>query len=118
MGDYLKAIYVLSKDRKNVRITDISVYLNISKPSVNRAVNALREQGFAEHKPYGDISLTDKGREVGAAVYERHSLVKRFLGEVLNIPDDLAEREANYIERGVSRYTIERMAEATERKKA
>ena len=118
LGDYLAAIYVLSKDKPHVRITDISVYLKISKPSVNRAVNSLSEQGFAEHKPYGDISLTDKGYEAGEAIYERYRIVRRFLNEVLNIPDDIAKREANYIERGVSGYTIERMAELTERDKA
>ena len=118
LSDYLEAIYVLSNDKPNVRITDISVYLNISKPSVNRAVNTLRKQGLAEHKPYGDITLTDKGIEVGAAIYERNGIVRRFLTDVLNIPDETAKREANHIERGVSRNTIDKMAELTERKKA
>ena len=90
LSDYLEAIYVLSEEKPCVRITDISVYLNISKPSVNRAVNTLRELGFAEHKPYGDISLTDKGRAAGAQMRERHEIVKRFLTAVLNIPADTA----------------------------
>ena len=118
LGDYLEAIYVLSKDKPYVRITDISVYLNISKPSVNRAVNTLREQGFVEHKPYGGINLTELGRESGAEIYERHRIVKRFLTEVLNVTPEMAEHEANYIERGVSRHTIDKMAEFTERNNA
>ena len=118
LGDYLEAIYELSGDKSYVRVTDISVYLNISKPSVNRAVNTLRAQGLVEHKPYGDISLTEKGREVGAEIYKRHRIVKRFLMNILDIPSDMAEREANYIERGVSRYTIDKMAELTDCKMA
>ena len=118
LGDYLEAIYALSRDKSYVRITDISVYLNISKPSVNRAVNTLRALGLVEHKPYGDISLTDEGCETGAAIYERHCTVKRFLTEILNVPDDIAAREASYIERGVSTYTVDKMAELTDSKNA
>ena len=118
LGDYLEAIYALSLDKNYVRITDISVYLNISKPSVNRAVNTLMERGLVEHKPYGDISLTDGGREAGSVIYERHAVVKRFLTSVLDIPAETAEREASYIERGVSRYTVDKMAELTEQNKA
>ena len=34
LGDYLEAIYELSGDKSYVRVTDISVYLNISKPAM------------------------------------------------------------------------------------
>ena len=118
LGDYLKAIYVLSKSESHVRITDISMYLNISKASVNRAVNMLCEQGFLEHKLYGDIIITDKGCKVGAQIYERHNIVRRFLTGVLDIPEDAAEREANYIGRGVSQRTIDKIADLTEHIKA
>ena len=116
--DYLAAIYILSGGSGNARITDISVYLNISKPSVNRAVNSLSNQGFVEHKPYGGITLTDKGAKAGAYICGNRGIVRDFLTEILGVAKDRAESEARYIERGISRETIEKMAKLIENKKA
>lgn len=48
--DYLKQIYVLAQRSEEVRVTDIAKLLEISKPSVNRAMNTLKEQGYIEHE--------------------------------------------------------------------
>lgn len=56
--DYLKQIYVLAQRSEEVRVTDIAKLLEISKPSVNRAMNTLKEQGYIEHEHYGTIKLT------------------------------------------------------------
>lgn len=50
--DYLKQIYVLAQRSEEVRVTDIAKLLEISKPSVNRAMNTLKEQGYIEHEHY------------------------------------------------------------------
>ena len=46
MKEYLEAIYELSKSNKSVRTTDIAQKLGISKPSVNKAVGALKAKGL------------------------------------------------------------------------
>ena len=73
LEDYLESIYEISKQKTSVRITDIALALKISKPSVNRAVNTLKKQGLVSHEPYGDIILTEKGFELGEAVYHRNN---------------------------------------------
>lgn len=108
--DYLKTIYVLSKNKPAVRITDIACYLGISKPSVNRAVNALKARGLVFHEPYGDITLTPEGEELGNAFFCRHNIIKNFLKNVLNVPEDQAELEAKSIGNTVSLSTVEKMA--------
>ena len=118
LGDYLAAIYVLSRTGPDVRVTDISAYMNISKPSVNRAVNALMDRGLVTHKPYGGARLTDSGLAAGEELFRRHNIIQRFLTEVLHIPDARARREANYIERGVSRDTVNRLNKLTENNNA
>ena len=97
LEDYLESIYEISKQKTSVRITDIALALKISKPSVNRAVNTLKKQGLVSHEPYGDIILTEKGFELGEAVYHRH------------IPEDDAEKEACQIEHNISQNTVEKM---------
>lgn len=109
LEDYLEAIYVFSTKKSSVRITDISLYLGISKPSVNRAVNTLKNQGLVTHKPYSDITLTEKGRELGRKLNSRRKMIAKFLISVLNVPRDDAEKEACLIEHSISASTVNKM---------
>lgn len=109
LEDYLAAIYVLLSEGKQVRITDISRYLGISKPSANRAVNSLKNQGYAEHEPYGDIFLTEQGYSYAGDLYRRRALIKRFLSDVLGVDREDAEREACMLEHSVSQSTLEKI---------
>ena len=88
LEDYLEAIYLFSRKKSSVRITDIAIHLGISKPSVNRAVNTLKKQGYVSHEPYGDVILTEKGRALGYDLYDRHRMIKKFLINVLHFIAD------------------------------
>ena len=43
LEEYLKTMYVLQKQNGNIRVTDIANKMNCSKPSVNKALNNLKE---------------------------------------------------------------------------
>ena len=109
LEDYLEAIYIISKKQSTVRITDIALYLGISKPSVNRAVNSLKARGFVSHEPYGDIHLTEKGFEAGCSLSGRHEMIKKFLVTVLGLSDGDAEDEACRMAHCVSGATVDKM---------
>ncbi|MDD6763303.1 MAG: metal-dependent transcriptional regulator [Clostridiales bacterium] len=109
MEEYLEAIYTLSLDKPAVRITDIAIYLGLSKPSVNRAVNSLKRAGLVEHEPYGDIILTPYGATKGEECYCKHKSIVKFLIEVLRLERDAAEHEACKIEHSLSRNTVDKM---------
>lgn len=109
LEDYLEAIYTLAVRKSNVRITDIAIHLNISKPSVNRAVNSLKKVGLVNHEPYGDIYLTDEGMEWGKKCYDKHIIITKFFVDVLKLEPQLAETEANKIEHSISMNTVDSM---------
>lgn len=109
LEDYLEAIYLFSRKQSSVRITDIAIHLGISKPSVNRAVNTLKKQGYVSHEPYGDVILTEKGRALGYDLYDRHRMIKKFLINVLHLSVDEAEKEACQIEHNISQSTVDKM---------
>lgn len=48
MEDYLKTILVIGKEKPVVRAVDISARMRVTKPSVHRAVQLLREEGYIE----------------------------------------------------------------------
>ncbi|MGE4214747.1 MAG: metal-dependent transcriptional regulator [Anaerotignaceae bacterium] len=109
LEDYLEAIYFLYQKNAEVRITDVARELNISKPSVNRAINTLKNQGLVEHEHYGDLSLTEKGLKIACDVAQRHKIIKAFLTEKLGVNDATAEREACLIEHNISADTMDRL---------
>lgn len=110
LEEYLETIYRFSRKQPSVRITDIALHLGLSKPSVNRAVNSLKNSGLVFHEPYGDIILTEKGNELGYDLYLRHKMIKKFLISVLKINSEEAEKETCRIEHGISKNTVEKMA--------
>lgn len=57
--EYLKTIYILKTTEKQVRVTDISKRLNCTKPSVNRALNCLKDEGLILYEAYGNIEMTE-----------------------------------------------------------
>ena len=61
--DYLKTIYVLILHKNEARVTDIADYLQVSKASVNRALKSLKEIDLVDYEAYGEIKLTERGKE-------------------------------------------------------
>ncbi|MFV0439935.1 MAG: metal-dependent transcriptional regulator [Lachnospirales bacterium] len=109
LEDYLEVILDLSTESPKVRVTDLANKLNVSKPSVNKAVSILKEQGFIEHEKYGTLQLTDSGKKIAEDVRERHDILKYFLVEVLKVEEDVAEDEACKMEHGLSQETIRKL---------
>ena len=66
--DYLEAILELSEQSPNVKSVDVAKKLEVSRASVNRAINLLKEQGDITQERYGDVYLTEKGIEEGKKI--------------------------------------------------
>ncbi len=101
--DYLEAIVVLGGTTESaIRSVDVATKMGVSKVSVNKAVNALKEKGLVDQPYYGDITLTDAGYEYGRSVLDRHHLLFTFLTKVLGIPEETADEEACMMEHAIS----------------
>ena len=57
LEEYLKTMYVLKKQNEKIRVTDIADKMNVSKASVNKAVNNLKNEKLLEYESYGTIIL-------------------------------------------------------------
>ncbi len=109
LEDYLEAIFVLSKEKKVVRIKDISGRLNVSMPTVNSAISSLKKMGYAKHEHYGYVELTEKGRRRAKEIYKRHEFLFSFLHRILGMDEKRSETEACLMEHILSKETIERL---------
>jgi Mn-dependent DtxR family transcriptional regulator len=77
--NYLETILILGKNGSPVRSIDIAAELDYSKPSVSKAMKNLRASGHITVDGRGYIALTETGREIAEAMYERHVLISDWL---------------------------------------
>lgn len=108
--DYLRTIYELDVERGAVRSVDVAKILNVSKPSVNKALSRLEEEGMVMRLPYSPVVLTERGRKKGEQLHQRYSAIRRFLIEQLEVPEERANEEAHGIEHALSTDTVQRLS--------
>lgn len=107
--EYLKTIYILEKTEKQIRVTDIAIKLNITKPSVNRAIKNLKEIKLINYEAYGNITLTTEGRNLAKSILKRQDILKMFFTEVLEIDEKQAEEEAKAMKHALSKETEQKL---------
>ena len=99
--NYLETILVLHNRKGYVRSTDIATELGFSKPSVSVAMKNLRTNDYIVMDENGFISLTDKGMKIASAVYEKHTVLSRWLMS-LGVSEKTATEDACRMEHVIS----------------
>lgn len=79
MEDYLEMIY--RKKEETITITSLSTYLNIKKSSCSKMISKLKNLDLL-NVYNGNITLTEKGLEIGTYLYHRHQVLETFLKEL------------------------------------
>ena len=102
--EYLKTMYVLKKQNGNIRVTDIANKMNCTKPSVNKALNNLKEEKLVKYETYGIIELTEQGENLAQKILEAYDIVYLFLKDVLDLDEQSAKEEAEKIKLEISEY--------------
>ena len=95
--NYLESILMISERKGDVRSIDIVNELEFSKPSVSIAMKNLRENGYILVDKDGYITLTDKGMEIAAKMYERHKLFSKLFVS-LGVSEATASKDACRVE--------------------
>ena len=110
---YLESIFVLQKQKGAVRSLDIAEHMHFSKPSISRAVGLLKEGGYITVDKDGYISLTEDGQWVAEKIYERHTLLTRFL-TAIGVDEETASEDACKIEHNISDASFEAIKKLAE----
>ncbi len=108
--EYLKTMYILKKQNGKIRVTDIANKMNCTKPSVNKAIYNLKDNGMLEYESYGEIELTKPGENLAKKILEAYDIVYLFLKDVLNLKAEEAEKEAEKIKLAITDETINKLA--------
>ena len=105
---YLESILILSRKTNLVRSIDVVEYMNFSKPAVSRALARLKAEKYILIDSDGYIAFTESGRQIAEKIYERHTMLTKFL-MLLGVDEDTATADACKIEHDISDKTFEAM---------
>lgn len=83
--NYLKALYRLAQENKEISVKDIAKSLGIKMPTVNSMVKKLAEKKFIKYEKYKAIQLTEKGKRQALYILRKHRLTELFLSEVMGL---------------------------------
>ena len=103
--DYLETILILKKRNGNVRSIDIAREMDLSKPSVSRAMGILKNKEFITVDEDGAIYLTEEGSKLAKKIYERHRVLTEAL-MYLGVDEKTAAEDACRIEHDISEKTF------------
>ena len=107
--EYLKTIYILNKQNKDVRVTDIANVMNCSKPNVTKHLNALKENKLIEYETYGKITITDLGIEKSKQLLEEDDIIYLLLKNIIGIENDNLKSDASKIKNVISKETLDEL---------
>ena len=107
--DYLRGLYILEEEKKEIKSIDLAHYLNVSKPSVSEMVKELNKEGMVSYKKYSKIKFTAKGRKIAEKLTSKHRLIEIFLKNMLKINSRHIHREANRLEHAFSDESITKL---------
>jgi len=123
MQNYLETIFDLSRKSTpndqdpsstlpaGVRVSDIAARLDVSKASVNNAMNVLAKLGFVSNEKYQEIYMTELGKETAAILEGKHKILKTLFTDIIGIPENTANDDACAIEHIISHEAVQQIHE-------
>jgi DtxR family Mn-dependent transcriptional regulator len=100
--DYLKTVYVLSRNGAGASTTEISRAMKVAPASVTEMLKKLAENGYVNYSPYHGSTLTQTGIREAQKVARKHRLLEKFLSDVLHIKNDEVHTQACEMEHALS----------------
>lgn len=109
--NYLKALYSLEDGNHEVSLSDLSMRLSVSKPTVNNMIKTLDQKGWVYYEKYKPVKLTPAGRKAATLIIRRHRLTEMYLVEKMGFGWEEVHEIAEQIEHIKSPAFFDRMDE-------
>lgn len=105
---YLETILILGQRKNLVRAVDVATEMQLSKPSVSRALVKLKNDACIIVDENGHIAFTEKGRAIAEKIYERHQVLTDIL-MAIGVDHEIAAKDACKMEHDISDETFDAM---------
>ncbi len=115
--DFVEALLMLEEKGEPLETTRVAKILNISKPAVHQMGHILIDRGLITREDYGDMYLTDAGRDLARKVLNRHRVIHSYLLS-LGVSEEAAEEDCCRIEHIISEETFQAFVRELELKES
>ena len=107
--DYLRGMYHLMEENKEIKSVQLADYLNITKPSISEMLKELKIEGLIQYKRYSKVKLTTKGHKIAQSLTSKHRIIECFLNDMLKVNPKKIHEEAHRLEHAFSSESIEKI---------
>ncbi|MBE6515357.1 MAG: metal-dependent transcriptional regulator [Methanocorpusculum sp.] len=114
--DYLESILNVSEIKGYAKARDVSDDLGVSPSSASEMFVKLSKKGLIVHRKYEGVTLTETGKGVAVQVRFRHDVLVEFLKHI-GVSEDIADKDACFMEHELHSETIQKIKEFVEMKK-
>jgi Mn-dependent DtxR family transcriptional regulator len=112
IDDYLKTIYHHTEWQPALMTSSqLAAELKLAPSTVTEMVQKLVAQGLVDHRPYGPVALTERGRLRAASIIRRHRLIETWLVQEFGYAWDEVHDEAEVLEHTISDRLLAGIAE-------
>jgi len=108
----LEAIYYIDHEGEVPRPGRLAEWLGVSAPTVTVSLQRLARDGLIRIADDRSVELSDAGADAAATIVRRHSIVERWLTDVLGFDWATADLEAQSLSHGMSATVLERIDES------
>lgn len=109
--NYLKTVFELTLDFQKISNKNIANIMNVSAASVTEMLASLAKDGYIEHKPYTNITLTKEGLKIARELVKKHRIWEVFLSEKLGYEIDTIHEASDQLEHSTDTELTERLNE-------
>ncbi len=107
MEDYLEMIFRLTAGRPSVGVNEVAARLHVRPSSASKMIGKLRDASLVAFEKYGQITLTEQGKERGRYFLWRHNVLSEFFRRLNHSEGTL--RQVELIEHFVDEETVKNL---------
>ncbi|MEC1892978.1 MAG: metal-dependent transcriptional regulator [Bacillota bacterium] len=91
---YILEIYILQEAHGHATISGIAKGLKVTASAASKMAGKLKEDDYIYFQPYGTVTLTKRGAEMGKKLFQDHQVLMELIGvEEKQIPQKVRESE-------------------------
>ncbi|MBT5347116.1 metal-dependent transcriptional regulator [bacterium] len=104
--DYLEIMYYIEKNNQKITSIEIAKELKVSKSSVSQMLRKLKKEEFINFEPYKEITLLEKGRNLGKKIAKNHITLEKLFTKI-GVSKSIALKDIHGLEHYLSHETIQ-----------
>jgi DtxR family Mn-dependent transcriptional regulator len=109
--NYLKALLIISNEKGEVNVNELSKRLGIKMPTVTSMMKKLAAKNLVHYESYKPLRLSKQGEKVAAVIIRKHRLTEMFLVEKMGFGWEAVHEIAEQMEHIQSPEFFEKMDE-------